>query len=271
MLHEIVTSEKVPFTYRVAGLGSRGLAALADLGVIVVLAVIGVMIMAVYEVGRRGFGTAVGVLWLFFLLIGYFLMFEWLWLGQTPGKKLLGIRVIQWDGTSLSFTQSALRNLARVIDVLPGLYGVAMVVALCNREQRRLGDLAAGTLVVHQERGTAVLRALHGQRSEAERDQEEAVRRRLDQLDRKQRQGVLDLCLRRDQLRIRTRTRLFASLAEYCRTQLGITPRPQESDEKMVLRLATLIGGGGARAGEVMVAGLRPTSGGSGPSMRSSE
>jgi uncharacterized RDD family membrane protein YckC len=266
MLHEVVTSEKVPFTYRVAGLGSRFLAALVDLGFLLTLLTIGLMAGAVLELGRAGLGMALILLWIFGLLFGYFLFFEWMWLGQTPGKRLLGIRVIQWQGMRITFAQAAVRNLIRLIDVLPGGYGVGFLAAVCNREQRRLGDLAAGTLVVHQERSGAAVRALHRPLSGAEQARETLLRQRLEQLDRRQKQTLVGLCLRRDQLRVRTRARLFGSLADYFRTRMGLAPAAQESDEKFILHLATLLGGG--TTGEALVASLRPAAAGRGPSMR---
>jgi uncharacterized RDD family membrane protein YckC len=270
MFHEVITSEKVPLTYRVAGLGSRFLAAVIDLGLLLLLLIVGVLIASVLDVARQGLGIAIVFVWVFVLQFGYFTLFEWLWLGQTPGKNALGIRVIAWQGGSISFGQSALRNIVRIADILPGGYGVAFLVAASNREQRRLGDLAAGTLVVHQERSVGAIRALHGALSGEAQAREAQFRQRLEQLDRRQKQTVLDLCLRRDQMRIRTRTRLFRALADYFKTELGLTPLAYESDEKFVLQLATLIGGVGA-SGPALVAGLRAVAPGKGPHMRSED
>jgi uncharacterized RDD family membrane protein YckC len=276
MFHEIITSEKVPFTYRVAGLGSRFLAGLLDACLLLLLVLVGVVVGVVVNVGREGLGDAIQLLWFFVCLFGYFLLFEWLWLGQTPGKLILGIRVIQMDGASISLSQSTVRNLVRIVDFMPlligilplGFSGVGMLTMLFNPKQRRLGDLAAGTLVVHQERATGAIRALRGAQSSADQARETLQRQRLEQLDRRQKQTVLDLCLRRDQLRIRTRTRLFRALAEYFRRELGLAPRQYESDEKFVLDLATVIGGVGASSPAV-VAGLRSATPGQGPSLRS--
>jgi uncharacterized RDD family membrane protein YckC len=269
MLHEVITSEKVPFTYQVAGLGSRFLAALADLGVLLVLLIIGALAGSALELARPGLGTAFIALWLFCLMFGYFLLFEWLWLGQTPGKRLLNIRVIQWRGTRVGFAQAAVRNLIRLIDLLPGVYGVGFLVSACNAEGRRLGDLAAGTLVVYQERTGGAVRALHRPLSTSEQTRETLLRQRLEQLDRRQKQVLVSLCLRRDQLRIRSRSRLFSATADYFKGRLGLMPAEYESDEKFVLHLAALVGGGGT--GEAVVAALRPTAAGRGPSMRGGE
>ncbi len=246
--HEVVTTEKVPFNYRVAGLGSRFLAWLIDLLAIGGLDFVGLLVGSVLIVGRPGLGIALFTLWQFVVLWGYFLFFEWLWQGQTPGKYLLGIRVIQWRGTAITFFHSAVRNLLRVADSLPiplplgpGLLGFA--VAACNREQRRLGDLAADTLVVHVERNVRPVLALPDARGEDDRQRLAVLRQRLGQLGREQKQTLLDLCLRRDQLRVLERARLFQEAARFVEKRLELAPDEHESAEKFVLRMAAVLGG----------------------------
>lgn len=99
----------------------------------------GVWISAI--VGLVGFG----------LYNGYFILLEWLFNGQTPGKRLLHIRVIKQGGYALRFFDTLLRNLLRVIDFLPLFYGVGLTSLLLTRDCQRVGDLVAGTLVVYQE------------------------------------------------------------------------------------------------------------------------
>jgi uncharacterized RDD family membrane protein YckC len=253
--HAVVTAEKVPLSYRVAGLGSRFLAWLADAGALLVLLFAGNLFAGVLELGRQGVGGAVFLLWMFGLLWGYFLLFEWLWQGQTPGKRLLGIRVVQWSGTGINFYQAAVRNVLRVVDGLPllpplslpacGLVGFA--AAACNRENRRLGDLAAGTLVVHVERRQKPVRALQEAGLGADRARLQLWRQRLGQLSREQKQTLLDLCLRRDQLRVAERARLFQAAAGFFQSRLDLAPEAYESPEKFVLQLAAVLG---ERAGE---------------------
>src|SRR5271166_3427545 len=115
MLHQIISTEKVPLVYRVAGLGSRFLAWLIDMAIVIGLVFIVVVMAAVWEIAREGFGIAVGLVLSFFVQWGYFVLFEWLWHGQTPGKRVVGIRVIDWEGTSISFGQAAVRNVLRVV------------------------------------------------------------------------------------------------------------------------------------------------------------
>lgn len=240
ILHEVVTTEKVPFRYRVAGIGSRFLAWVIDFLIIGLLGFIGLALASVLEVGRAGLGLAILALWVFMLKWGYFWLFEWLWRGQTPGKRLLGIRVIQWSGTSVSFYQAAVRNILRAADALPFFYGLGFLVMACNREQRRLGDLAAGTLVVHVERKARPFRPLH-EGDEVGRTAEAQIRQRLGQLERPQKQLLLDLCLRRDQLRVADRARLFRTTSEFLHTRLDLSVAEFQSDEKFVLEMAGVL------------------------------
>jgi uncharacterized RDD family membrane protein YckC len=248
MLHQVITTEKVAISYRVAGMGSRFLAWLVDLGLLILLGLMGALAGGVLDMARAGVGSAVIFVWVFVLQWGYFLLFEWLWAGQTPGKRLMGIRVIQEQGTGISFYQAAVRNVLRVADGLPLLsvvalaYGLGFVVAACNRQQRRLGDLAAGTLVVHMERKTRAVRPLPDAPALPDRALAALVRQRLHQLDRRQQQTLLDVCLRRDQLPLRDRARLFRQVADYFERRLSLTRDEYQSDEKFVLQLAALVG-----------------------------
>jgi uncharacterized RDD family membrane protein YckC len=242
--HEVLTTEKVPFRYRVAGLGSRFLAWLADIGIILFAYLIGGVFFSLFEAGRAGLGIGLFILWMFALNWGYFLLFEWLWSGQTPGKRAVGIRVVRFDGTAISFVQSAVRNLLRIADALPlplpigaGLLGFA--VACGNRENRRLGDLAADTLVVHLDRKARALQTFRGDLPDTPPDP--AWRQRLARLDREQKRALLELCLRRDQLQLAERARLFRAAGHFARRRLDLAPGPHESDENFILRLAALL------------------------------
>jgi hypothetical protein len=205
------------------------------------------------------------MLWTFALQWGYFLLFEWLWHGQTPGKRVVGIRVIDWQGTSISFGQSAVRNLLRaadglpilIPDLLPLVYGVGFVVAACNRDHRRLGDLAANTLVVHVERRAKPIRALQEVASDEDTARNVLFRQRLSQFDRRQKQALLDLCLRRDQLRVEDRARLFREVAEFFKTRLELAPAQYQSEEKFILEVAGVLGERGSAEPE-MYAGRKP-------------
>lgn len=161
-LVEIETPEQTVFSYSVAGIGSRGAAALIDYlicaGVLLVLYLCWTLLIpAVAGPGsaiaqRTGsWALAVVVFVQFLLLWGYYVVFEALWDGQTPGKRRIGIRVVQDGGFSVSWTASAIRNITRAIDMQPGfLYGVGIISAVVSRSGKRFGDMIAGTVVVHE-------------------------------------------------------------------------------------------------------------------------
>ena len=155
----IETPEGVELRYSVAGIGSRFLAHLVDQLIIVAFyAIAGIVLLVFFgaagglrEVSRLGnWFLAVFVLLNFLLIWGYFVLFEAYWHGQTPGKRALGLRVIKDGGRQITLFESMARNLLRAVDYLPGLYLTGVITMLCNRANKRLGDLAAGTLVVHE-------------------------------------------------------------------------------------------------------------------------
>lgn len=167
----IDTPENVIFGYRVAGIGSRFLAAIIDSVLIVVLEVVvnAAMLLVARFVFNFSFagGASSGLAWLlglfgliaFAFLWGYYIFFELLWNGQSPGKRRLGLRVLRLDGTPITLSESIIRNLVRLVDFLPAYYGVGVVVMFVNSQARRLGDLAAGTVVVH-DRAAVTLESL---------------------------------------------------------------------------------------------------------------
>lgn len=92
-----------------------------------------------------------GSILIFFLIFwGYFSLFEAFWHGQTPGKRAMKLRVIKDSGRQITLFESLTRNLLRVVDYLPSLYLTGVITMLANKRNKRLGDLAAGTLVIHE-------------------------------------------------------------------------------------------------------------------------
>ena len=154
---DINTPENVAFGYRVAGIGSRFLATLVDTLIIFFLQVV---VMVAYSViinvldadpsssGSAWVAAIMGLV-IFLFYWGYYVFFEMLWNGQTPGKRWTGLRVIRADGTPITLSESFIRNLTRLVDFLPAAYGVGIITMVIDKQSRRLGDLAAGTLVVH--------------------------------------------------------------------------------------------------------------------------
>jgi uncharacterized RDD family membrane protein YckC len=100
--------------------------------------------------------TGLGILLLFAILFGYFILFETLWSGQTPGKRLLHLRVISGDGRPVTFFAVMTRNLIRLADmVVPPFYSVGLLAVFASRHSQRLGDFVAGTVVIKESPGTA--------------------------------------------------------------------------------------------------------------------
>lgn len=173
----IDTPEQVAIRFPVAGVGSRFLAVLTDSAVQVVayavLILVFVLIATSAPKTASGAFTHTGEKWLvaglilfhFLMYWGYFTLFETFWNGQTPGKKLLKIRVIQQSGRQITFFEAMTRNLLRVVDMLPGFYLIGVIAMLSNRQHQRLGDLAASTLVVHERLSDEPLWGTNGSRS----------------------------------------------------------------------------------------------------------
>ncbi|EXJ13357.1 RDD family protein [Imhoffiella purpurea] len=140
------TPEGVDLGLRVAGPVPRALAFVVDLVVRGALYLVLIPLTAFAGVG-------LGLMLLGFFLLEWFypVLFEVL-KGATPGKFAMGLSVVHDDGTPVGWSASMIRNLLRAVDFLPILYGVGLVSCLVDRDFRRLGDLAAGTLVVHRER-----------------------------------------------------------------------------------------------------------------------
>ena len=140
----IATPEGVDLELTLAGAGSRFVSALVDLGIQAVLA-----IATVAAVGRiGGFGQAAVALVTTLVVLGYDIFFEVLASGRTPGKRLNGMRVVRSGGEPVGFLTSAIRNVLRLVDFLPFAYVIGATAILATRKNQRLGDLAAGTLVV---------------------------------------------------------------------------------------------------------------------------
>jgi len=161
----IDTPENVIFGYNVAGIGSRFLAALLDTFLILIIQIL-VMLPILFFIGIKSVAEnltswIVALLGLlsFLFLWGYYIFFELVWNGQTPGKRLVGLRVVRRDGTPITLSEAFIRNLVRIVDLMPTGYGVGLIVMFIDAQSRRLGDLAAGTLVVH-DRGPLSLESL---------------------------------------------------------------------------------------------------------------
>ena len=146
----VSTPERVSFDYQVAGLGTRAIAQVLDL--LIVTALLVALFFGGIAVGAFFNNSVVYALLEIFgsfvIVFGYFWTSEALWSGQTLGKKAFRLRAVGDRGEPLTFMQAGIRNIVRIVDFLPYGYGVGLIVMFINGRGKRLGDLAAGTLVV---------------------------------------------------------------------------------------------------------------------------
>jgi len=165
----IETPERVPLAFALASIGNRFLAVAIDhtiqyLGIILVLIVFG-FAAGVFTsedatfIDSLGADTpkwivAVMILVIFLLFTGYFAFFEWWWDGQTPGKRLMKLRVIREDGRPITLWEAIARNILRIFDAIPGfvipIYSIGLIVVFLNSRDQRVGDMFAGTVVIRE-------------------------------------------------------------------------------------------------------------------------
>src|SRR6267143_450453 len=145
----VSTPERVSFEYQVAGLGTRAIAQILDLLILTgVLVGVYFAAIAIGQVGSSTVAYLVAVIGSFVIVFGYFWTCEAFWSGQTVGKKVFRLRAVGDRGEPMTFVQAGIRNVVRIVDFLPYAYGVGVVVLFINGKGKRLGDLAAGTIVV---------------------------------------------------------------------------------------------------------------------------
>jgi uncharacterized RDD family membrane protein YckC len=154
----VETPENIELKLPLAGFGPRFLALVVDsllqgVGFVVVFVVAIALALAsapADESAAMVVMLVVMLLGMVLVLLGYFVIFELLWNGQTPGKRLTGIRVVKRGGLPLTFTDSLLRNLLRLVDYFPSYGLVGLVSFFVTRNQQRLGDLVADTVVIRE-------------------------------------------------------------------------------------------------------------------------
>lgn len=242
----IRTPENVEFGFRLAGLGSRMSAAAIDYLLVAMLAgiltgaclflaaVAGATLPGVGEFASAG-AIAFLLVGLFLVLFGYFFFFELVWNGQTPGKRMLGLRVVKDLGQGIGFTDSLVRNLVRVADILPGLYGVGGLTLLLSSRNKRLGDHAAGTLVIAVDNASAPAKTPERfERHNSLRDDAALAARVRRETSPEEAELLRDFFQRRESLEIGARLALASRLASHLRKRLALPEQAWLSDEQLV-------------------------------------
>jgi len=153
----IETPEQTQLEFPLAGIGSRFLALALDTLLQMAAAWIIALLVIAIAIPFSAFFNSIGmwaiaiiILIIFSIEFCYFAIFEALWNGQTPGKRWTHLRVIKDSGRPISAYDAVLRNLVRIVDALPSLYATGLITMIISRENKRLGDYAAGTVVIHE-------------------------------------------------------------------------------------------------------------------------
>jgi len=156
---KIDTPEQIALELPLAGIGSRFLAMAIDTliqaALYLITAIIFLLVLpagfSILTIVPKTLGPALAIFVGFAIYWGYFAVFEIIWKGQTPGKRVAGIRVIKESGRPINAFEAVGRNFMRAVDMQPGvLYGFGLVCMMLNKQSRRLGDYVAGTVVVHE-------------------------------------------------------------------------------------------------------------------------
>jgi uncharacterized RDD family membrane protein YckC len=223
------TPEGVAFSFRLASPALRLAAMAIDLGAIAAAgSVVGTFVRIIAPLSEDVAGLA-GIIAYFVMSIGYRIFTEWKWRGQTVGKRLLRLRVVDAQGKRLAFEQVAMRNLLRFVDALPLAYLVGGSAAFLSRRGQRLGDLAAGTLVIWEpDQPMPEFESLRGDKYNSLRAQLPVVARLRHAVTPEIARVAWQALARRNELEAGARLTLFAELASYIRS---VTRIPEEVGE----------------------------------------
>ncbi|WP_400163360.1 RDD family protein [Brevibacillus sp. TJ4] len=164
----VVTPEHVQLRFQTAGLGSRAAAQLIDGCILFLVNLTLILLFSIVAIDDFSFAPsadstvtevalAIFLILLFLINFGYSLLLEAFWSGQTVGKRLMRLRVIRDTGQPITFLSAVLRNLFRIVDMLPSGYFLGALVVFFHPKDKRIGDLVAGTIVVSETGATAAL------------------------------------------------------------------------------------------------------------------
>jgi uncharacterized RDD family membrane protein YckC len=232
----IDTPEQVALEFPLAGAGSRFLALAIDsfvqVAIFLVLALVAFLAFWFRARGYQSFSTwvfAVLIVLGFILYYGYFAAFESLWGGQTPGKRAVGLRVISVSGHPITPFDALLRNLLRIVDQMPGIYAVGVLSIFFTARNQRLGDLVAGTVVVHE----------HGQaQSEPQSTGTPGTRLGAARLTIEEVEVIQTFLTRRADLPDYLRSRTASQIADRIRTRLELPAGSHRDDEALIESVA---------------------------------
>jgi uncharacterized RDD family membrane protein YckC len=233
----IKTPEGIAFTLLLAGPITRFLAWAIDMATIMAIISILNVVFGILGLLSRDLAMAANIIGFFIVSIGYGIITEWYWRGQTLGKRLLRLRVMDEQGLRLQFSQVVIRNLLRFIDSLPALYLVGGLACLFNERAQRLGDFAANTVVVWSPRiAEPDLNQLLENKYNSFREYPHLEARLRQNITPLEAQIAVESIVRRNDLNPQARIALFRDLSGYFQSMVNF---PQEatdgiSDEQYV-------------------------------------
>ncbi|MCD4819930.1 MAG: RDD family protein [Candidatus Cloacimonetes bacterium] len=243
-VHKISTAEGITFPLPLAGPVNRFLAFLIDFFVILLINKIVHSIFSLFFLMSADVGNAFLIIGYFVISVGYTISFETFWNGQTIGKKLFKIKVIDQNSLQAGFQQIFIRNILRFVDALPAFYLVGGISILFSKKFQRLGDIAANTLVIRTVKPTIPnLNLITRDKFNSLLDYPHLTARLRDRVSQQEAELILDAILRRDEIISEKRILLFEQLADHFKT---IVPFPEEvieniSDEQYLRNLLYIL------------------------------
>lgn len=240
----ISTPEGIAFSFQLAGPVIRLLAWTTDLMVIFALTMTLRKSLGLFGVISRDIASALYLLFYFLISVGYGMALEWFWQGQTLGKRLFRLRVMDARGLRLHFSQVVIRNLLRFADSLPGFYMVGGLACLISEQGQRLGDIAANTVVIWHPRITPpdLVQLFSGKYNSFQEYPHLAARLRH-HVTPSEAGIAMQALLRRDELTPRARVALFSDIAAYFKEIVAFPEEATEgiSDEQYIRNVADIL------------------------------
>ena len=240
----IRTPEGVAFSLHLAGPVARFLAWLIDFAIIMAIGYISRLFIGILNIISQDVATALDIFAYFCISIGYGLLMEWRWRGQTPGKRTMRLRVMDAQGLHLQFSQIVIRNLLRFVDSLPGLYLVGGLACLFTSRAQRLGDMAANTIVVWTKETTEPdLDQVLSDKYNSFREYPHIGARLRQKVSPAEAEIALQALLRRDELDPPARIELFRDIASHFKSVVTFDPESTEglSDEQYIRNIVDIL------------------------------
>jgi uncharacterized RDD family membrane protein YckC len=241
---QIKTPEGIVFSQTLASPIARFLACVVDQLCVMVLMALVQTTLLLLSLISADFMTAIQILLYFGVTIGFGIMLEWRWRGQTIGKRMLRLRVVDAEGMRLTFSQIVIRNLLRFVDLLPGLYLLGGATALFTRKAQRLGDFAANTVVIRIPKiSSPDIEKVLPDKFNSLRDHPHLCARLRQRVTPAEASIALQALIRRDDFEATARVQLFEELAVHFKSKVEFPAEATADmpDEQYVRNVADVL------------------------------